>query len=171
MQTEKVVRATKALGNLAVLVGIILIAVEISQNSNLVEAQLASDSQAAWVAIDASKQGESFAEVLAKAIERPEDLTLAEMLAMDGYLLTYLDQLWRRDALHALGLGVALDESVRGSIQDFFGNEFAQAWWVETKFKFEDDFVEIIDREMLNVSPNQDVEYFGRLKSRITEGE
>lgn len=28
----------------------------------------------------------------------------------------------------------------------------------------------IIDREMQNISPNQDVEYFGRVKSRITEG-
>jgi len=134
---------------------------------------LASDDAAAWVAIDASKQGESFAEVLAKAIEHPEDLTLAEMLEMDGYLFTYLDQLWRQEDLFALGLSTELEPLVQVSIDEFFGNEFAQAWWFESKFKFEGDdseLFEIVDREIQNLSPTQDLEYFGRIKSRIIEG-
>jgi hypothetical protein len=171
---SKLVERLKGLGNLAVLAGIILIAVEINQNSKLVEAQLASDDAAAWVAIDASKQGENFADVLAKAIERPEDLTLAEMLEMDGYLFTYLDQLWRQEDLSTLGLSTELEPLVQASIDEFFGNEFAQAWWVESKFKFEGDdseLFEIVDREIQNLSPTQDLEYFGRIKSRIIEGE
>jgi len=171
---SKLVERVKGLGNVAVLAGIILIAVEINQNSRLVEVQLESDQAAAWIEIDASKQGERFAEVLAKAIERPEDLTLAEMLEMDGYLYTYLDQLWREETLYRLGLSDELEVLVRGTIRDFFGNEFAQAWWVETRFKFEDDNSEVyefVDRAIQNLSPTQDLELFGRIKSRIIEGE
>ena len=108
--------------------------------------------------------------MLAKAIENPANLTLAEMLEMDGYLFTYIDQLQRRGALYELGLGTDVGGLVRGSIEEFFGNEFAQAWWEESKFRFDDEFIEIVEREMQNVSPNQDVEFFGRIASRLPKG-
>jgi hypothetical protein len=164
----KAIRET--LGVLAVVGGMVMVAVELYQNSKLVEAQLASDEYAAWVEIDASKQGESFAEVLAKAIERPEDLTLAEMVELDGYLYTYLDLPWRRKALHSLGIGEAVPEEVAGTIDDYFGNRFARAWWEETKFKYREEMIEIIEREMQNVSPDQHLEFFGRIGSRLSQG-
>ena len=158
------------LGNLGVLAGIILVAVQINQNSALVEAQLESDEAAAWVEIDASKQGENFGDVLAKAIERPEDLTLSEMVALDGYLYSYLDQLWRREQLYGIGLGNDLEDEIRGSIRDFFGNRFAQAWWAETKFKFGADFIQTFERVLREVSPDQDAEFFDRIEARLTSG-
>jgi len=158
------------LGNLGVLAGIVLVAVQINQNSALVEAQLESDEAAAWVEIDASKQGENFSDVLAKAIERPEDLTLSEMVALDGYLYSYLDQLWRREQLYAIGLGNDLEDEIRDSIRDFFGNRFAQAWWAETKFKFGSDFIQTFERVLSEVSPDQDAEFFDRIEARLTRG-
>ena len=53
MGIKKMAVPWSLLGNLAVLGGIILVAVEIRQNSRLVEAQMESDDNAAWVAIDA----------------------------------------------------------------------------------------------------------------------
>ena len=52
-----------------------------------------------------------------------------------------------------------------------FGNRFAQAWWAETKFKFEDDFVATIDLIMPEVDSNQDADFFGRIRTRIAEGD
>jgi hypothetical protein len=163
----KAVRET--LGFLAVVGGLVMVVVEVSQNSTLVEAQLESELHSAWIEIDASKQGEDFAEVLAKAIERPQDLTLGEMVELDGYLYSYLDILWRRDALSDLGVGPALVDQVRGTIKDYFRNAFARAWWEETKFKFEDDFVALIEEEMRSVTPTQDLDMYGRISARLAQ--
>jgi len=162
------VERLKGLGNLAVLAGIILIAVEIRQASRLVEAQLASDEAALWVEIDAPKQGENLADALAKAIEHPEDLTLAEMLEMDGYLYTFVGQLWRRGQLYELGIGDSMETVVRSWVPEYFGNEFAQAWWAERKLEFfGSDFIEIVEQGIQDISPTQDRELYGRIKSRL----
>ncbi len=167
MRMSALVERLKGLGNLAVLAGIILIAVEIRQASRLVEAQLASDEAALWVEIDNSRQGENLADALAKAIEHPEDLTLAEMLEVDGYLYTFVGQLWRRGQLYELGIGDSMETVVGSWVPEYFGNEFARAWWAESKFKFGDAFVEIVERGIQDISATQDLEFFGRIKSRL----
>ena len=170
MNWDAIAAIGEIVGAAAVVLTLIYLSRQLRQNSRLVEAQLASEDNAAWVAIDASKQSENFAEVLAKAIENPADLTLAEMLEMDGYLFTYMDQLSRGRALYELGLGNETGVVVRGSIREFFGNEFAQAWWEESKFRFGEVFIEIVEREMRNVSPSQDLEFLERIRSRLSRG-
>jgi hypothetical protein len=170
MDRSKLGSALTHLGNLAVLAGIVLVAIEINQNSVLVEAQLESELYAAWVDIDASKQSEAFAEVLAKAIEQPEQLTLAEMVELDGYLYSYFDLLWRREQLHSFGIGDDLETEIRGNIRDYFGNPFAHAWWEETKFKYGPEFVATFERVLSEISPEQDAQFFGRIEERLADG-
>jgi len=171
MDLKKMAEILKPIGNLAVVAGIVLVVLELNQNSKLVEAQLESDEFASWLAVDASKQSETFGEVLAKSIERPEELTLGEMVELDGYLYTYLDLLWRRETLHTLGIGSDLEVQARTSMTYYFGNRFAQAWWAESKFRFEDEFVTTIDRLMPEVSADQDIEFFGRIRTRLSAGD
>ena len=155
-------------GVFGVLAGLILVALQIQQNTVLVSAELDSNSMDAWIEIDASKQGENFAGVLVKAIESPRDLTIAEMIELDGYLYTYVDQLVRERQLYLLGVFDNPPEAlIRVSIYDYIGNEFAQAWWAETKWKFGSEIIEILDREMVSISANQDIEYVGRIKARL----
>lgn len=156
-----------AVGALAVIAGLVFVGVEIRQNTRLVEAQLESDEHSDWVVVDGSKQSEQFAEVLAKSIERPRELTLAEMVELDGYLYTYLDLLWRRSVLHEMGLGQDLDAEAMTTAQDYFGNEFARAWWEETKFKYDPDFIDSVERAMAEVSPSQDLDFYRRIAARV----
>lgn len=165
----KAIRET--LAALGVIASMVFVGVEIQQNTRLVEAQLESDEYSGWVAIDASKQGEAFSEVLAKAIERPEDLTLPEMLELDGYLYTYFDLLWRRQNLHQMGLGHSLEVELTQTVYDYLGNRFARAWWEETKFKFEPSFIDAVEAAMPSVSADQDEEFFGRIATRLNDGD
>ncbi len=170
MQVSKIKEWLQVVGSFGVLAGLILVALQIQQNTMLVRAELNSNAWDAWIEIDASKQGENFAGVLAKAIESPRDLTIAEMIELDGYLYTYLDQLVRENEMYQLGIfNFPPGELVRISIYDYFGNEFAQSWWAETKWKFGSEIVEIIDREMESISANQDIEYFGRIRARLDD--
>ncbi len=169
MKATKISEWLQVIGSFGVLAGLILVALQIQQNTVLVRAELVSNASDAWINIDASKQSESFASVLAKSIVKPQELTAAEILELDGYLFTYIDQLDRDRDLYNLGVfGTPPEALVRGSLSDYFGNEFARAWWAETKWKFELDIVEAIDREMENISVSQDIDYIERIKSRLS---
>ncbi len=168
MQASRIKEWLQVVGGFGVLAGLILVALQIQQNTVLVRAELLSNAWDAWVEIDASKQGENFAGVLGKAIESPRDLTIAEMIELDGYLYTYVDQLGREREMYQLGVFADPPEAlVRVSIHDYFGNEFSRSWWAETKWKFNSEIVELIDREMVSISANQDIEYFGRIRARL----
>jgi hypothetical protein len=170
MNSSKLSGWIQVIGNLGVLAGLIMVAVQIQQNTVLVRAELRSNAADAWIDIDASKQSDSFSSVLAKSIIKPQDLTAAEILELDGYLFTYMDQLDRDRSLYREGIFANPPELlVHGSLQDYFGNEFARAWWAETKWKFDPEFVEIIENEMKNISVTQDMDYIKRIKARLSK--
>ncbi len=168
MKASKISEWLQVIGSFGLLAGLILVALQIQQNTVLVRAELVSNASDAWINIDASKQSESFASVLAKSIVNPQELTTAEILELDGYLFTYIDQLVRDRDLYDLGVFDTPPESlVQGSLNDYFGNQFARAWWAETKWKFALDIVEVIDKEMQSISVSQDIDYIERIKARL----
>ncbi len=167
--------AVQAIAELAAATAVLLslgyLAIQIRQNTVLVRAQLESDATAGWIEIDASKQSEGFAEVLAKAIEAPNDLTLGEMVELDGYLFTYIEQLVRHRRQLELGLtDRPLEDLIASSIYDFFGNRYAQAWWAVTSHKWSPSLVATIDRHLASVSPDQDREYYDGIRARLQHG-
>ncbi len=170
MKAGKISEWLQVIGNFGVLAGLILVAVQIQQNTVLVRAELLSNEWDAWISIDASKQSERFASVLAKSIVNPQELNAAEILELDGYFFTYIDQLIRDRELYDLGVfDTPLETQISGSLSDYFGNQFARVWWEETKWKFSLDIVEIIDREMEKISVTQDIDYIERIKATLSE--
>ena len=104
MKAGKIGEWLQVIGSFGVIFGLILVALQIQQNTVLVRAELVSNASDAWINIDASKQSENFASVLAKSIVNPQELTTAEILELDGYLFTYIDQLDRDRDLYNLGV-------------------------------------------------------------------
>ena len=169
MKVGKISEWLQVIGSFGVLAGLILVALQIQQNTVLVRAELISNDSDAWISIDASKQSERFASVLAKSIVNPQELNAAEILELDGYFFTYIDQLIRDRELYDLGVfDNPMESLVRGSLSDYFGNEFARAWWAETKWKFSLDIVETIDKEMVGISVTQDIDYIERIQARLS---
>lgn len=170
MKVGKISEWLQVIGSFGVLAGLILVALQIQQNTVLVRAELLSNESDAWISIDASKQSERFASVLAKSIVNPQELNAAEILELDGYLFTYIDQLMRDRQLYDLGVfDNTLESVISDSLSDYFGNQFARVWWEETKWKFGLDIVEIIDREMEKISVTQDIDYIERIKATLSE--
>ena len=114
---------------LALIGGLALVAAQIKQSTDITRIQLATSVNQNWRAVDATRQSEEFARVLAKSIEQPQDLTLAEFLELDAYYLGVTDQL-SAVALH-LESGYRdtnLETTYANNAQLYFGNSFAQAW-------------------------------------------
>ena len=139
--------------NVGIFAGLVLVGLQIQQNSELTRAVLSSQHQEAWSTIDRSLQSEDFAETLAKAIEDPENLTNAEMLEMHGYFYTKLGQFARRMGLYKMGVFRYHPElAISRAVRDMFGNRFARAWWAEHHGEgWDPEIVEIIDAALRNL--------------------
>lgn len=161
------------IANLAVLAGILLVAFEINQANLTTRAELVSSFQDRWVALDLSWQNHDFASAWAKAIEAPEELTLAEMNQLNGLMWSYIDHISTSRILWELGIfdetDPSIDELISQNVPLFFGNRFAQAWWAENILPIDSQTTELINREIENLSVNTNLDFYNRVRARIRE--
>jgi hypothetical protein len=137
------------IGSVVVLVGgLVLVAAQINQSTDITRVQLDTSIQQSWRTVDATRQSEEFAKVLAKSIERPQDLTLAEFFELDAYYLGVLDQL-EAVAKH-IESGYReeeLENTLGNNAEIYFGNAFAKAWVTRHYSKMDmkyDDWVQVL---------------------------
>ena len=156
-------------GNFSVVAGLILVAFQINQSSHLVRAELGSISFDRLISIDQIYTDASFAEVWAKSHEQPEDLTLAEMVQLDGFLLSYLDFLEAENFLYDLDIYKgSIDVAIPSYVGVISGNRFAMAWWAETKWMYGPYMADLIDQQIANPSDEKlDIERYRRIMSRL----
>lgn len=127
MNADKLNRWLSLGANIGVVIGLLLVAMQINQDAALTRAQLFSDhtdSRREW---SQAMMGPNPMEVVAKSIERPQDLTLAELHIMDSYFIGAINEIRRLEVLRAAGLDV--DTSIEGLENFFFGSEFAKVWY------------------------------------------
>jgi len=156
--------------NVGLLAGLVLVALQLQQNTHLARATLIASQMESWVYFDQSNQSETFAVVLAKAVDSPEKLTNAEMLELTGYLRAALDLLNSHVILTDLGLfGSPLQESVGSSVKQLFGNRFAIAWWAENRNEWGTTLRSIVDRSIAEAADFEtyDQRKLDRIRSRL----
>ena len=153
---------------MGILAGLILVGVQINQNSDLTRAALFSQYQDSWVSLDQSLQSENFAATKAKVLDTPNELTTAEMLEMHGYMFTFVDQLHRVDGLQKMGVFPAdFRQSLVAAIQDGFGNSYARAWWEVTKGGAAPEVVFLVDEVLAQMSANSDLDNIRQIREKI----
>lgn len=113
----------------ALLGGLALVYMQIDQSTEITRIQLNTSIGQSWRAVDATRQSEEFAEVLAKSIEQPQELTLAEFLELDAYYLGVIDQLESMSSAFETGYReMSLEGTIANNAKTYFGNAFAKAW-------------------------------------------
>jgi len=116
-------------GVVALVGGLALVSVQIRQSTEITKVQLETSLTQHWRTVDSTRQSETFAKVLAKSIEQPQDLTLAEFFELDAYYQGVLDQL-ENVASHAEAgyRAPTLEDTFANNAEIYFGNAFAKAW-------------------------------------------
>jgi hypothetical protein len=157
--------------NLGVLAGIILVAYEINQANLTTRAEMISNHQDRWVTIDLSWQEGEIADAWAKAMENPGELTVAEMVRLNGLMWSYIDHIGTNRMLWELGI---FDETIPTSeaiisanAYIFFGNEFSRAWLEENRKNLNSETMVIVDKVLAELSANETLESYQRIKSTI----
>ncbi len=162
MKEDRVNRWLTLVANIGLVVGLFLVAFQIKQDADLTKVQLFSDhtnSRREW---NQAMMGESPMEVVAKSIERPHQLTLAELHMMDLYFVAAINELRRLEVLKQAGLEV--DANVEGLQVFYFGSNFAKAWWQEYGRHREP---QAIQDKIEAVSPEWLVSFFDRVLTRV----
>lgn len=131
MDTVKLNGWLQVLGNLGIVLGLVLVGVQLKQNSDLARIQLLFEESTRAIEVESVIIGERGAEVWAKSIEHPESLTLDEMRIMEAILWSFLEGLRGTYRLAQLGLLTEEDWSnrVNNEVPFFFSDPYSRAWW------------------------------------------
>ncbi len=159
--------------SLGVLAGIILLAYEINQATLTTRAEIISSHQDRWVKIDLSWQDREFAAAWAKAMEDPNELTVTEMIQLNGFMWSYFDHIDTNRLLWALGVlddrSQTPEEIISINAYIFFGNKFSQAWLEENRKNLNPRTIEIVDQVMRKVTADETLDSYNRIKTRLSD--
>ena len=158
--------------NLAVLLGVVLVVIQLRQNSELLELQIIKQVADTYTAAALETLPENFNDVFYKSIDSPEDLTGAELLALDRYLWGRLLTRWR--GLYDLAdLGLLEDSAWRRSIVEDAGlldYPYGRAWWNGIKnweTTLPEELVALVDEVLENSPGDSQRDVFAKTKRQI----
>ena len=130
MITDKLNRWFTMLVNLSVLAGIVLVAIQIQQNTDITKAQMANEYYLLDAQLELTMMGESPALSLEKAIYFPYELNQEDAVILDRYFNFGILQLQRIRKM--IELGVADEELYQERARYLIwhlGNEAGRRWW------------------------------------------
>ena len=139
------------LANLGLLAGMVLVAYEINQNSQLARTALVNEGNIASNQFWAHLMGETPADVIAMAVECPEAMTYSDFIVMDAFLFSGMNFLYRNYELAQEG--IFTDEDWRASVEGYaawyLGNPFGRNWWrAEGGTFFAKEFSDYVDLQL-----------------------
>jgi hypothetical protein len=164
MKADKVNSWLSLGANIGVVFGLMLVAYQINQEAELTRAQLFSDSTDSRREWNQAMMGSAPMEVVAKSIERPQELTLAELHMMDMYFVAAINELRRLEVLKRAGLNV--DARIEGLEVFYFGSNFAKAWYEEYGG---DQELQAIQDRINAVEPDWVVTFFDNVLARVDD--
>ena len=173
MSNQKKYDWLQIIANAGIIIGLVLVGLEIKQNSDLVKAQLLYEESQRFVSYEMAMLGDNPARVWAKAHTEPESLTLEERRIMEAYFWTFTEQARATQMLAEKGLFA--DENWQSRVANeasfFFGNEYGYAWWQifgkESEY-LNPELVRAID-EGLAGEPHYTMDYMNEVMERFHE--
>ena len=152
--------------NLGIVAGLILVGVQLQQNSDLLKTQLLYEESRRIIEQEAQYIGEHGARVWAKSLTEPRNLNLEEQRIMEALLWSYTEQLRSTRLLAELGL--LNDEEWRVRVRNesgfLFGNRYGTAWWKnysDAGSSLPRDLIDAVNARLAATSPDNTLDYIG----------
>lgn len=154
MDSDRVTHFLTLTAHIGVIVGIVFLVIEMRQTSAIATAQVRLEYSAGWRSVDESRQDESFAAVITKSIENPEELSLTEVIQLDAYYSGILDQMLSAQTARATGLVDGPFAEVANTVgRIYFSDQFARSWWKQVRSDWSSapgsEFQKIMDEAIL----------------------
>lgn len=157
--------------NVAVLLGLVLVAYELRQNTQQLKVQLEWQVNQKIFENNRDLLGDSLPSVLAKSVTDPDNLDFEEFFVASSYILNLLNVWEDKYFMYKEGL---IDQSdwqrpVDEEIGFTLGNAYAQAFWHSVKGVFEPELADYIDSRLPEVGENQTYQWWLDMKSTLSE--
>lgn len=173
MTSRQIVRIMTLIANFSLLLGIGLVAYELNQNQALARTELVNDGSGLENQVWANLMGENPATTIARVIQCPSSVSYADFLAVDAFLYTSLNDVYREYELSKEGLFEQDDwqSEVETYAHWFLANRFGRAWWEEQGRDFFDQrFADYVDQHLAQIGPDS-YSYWQRVHKRLTGGQ
>ncbi len=117
--------------NVGMLIGLILVGLQMQQNSKLMELQIINDQNEAYIDGLWAAAGEQYADVWEKHLEEPENLSLSEMRVLDAGLWGPISRWATKYTLFEMGLldSSVWKDAVRADATFLFTSAYDRAYW------------------------------------------
>lgn len=131
MNVDKLNRWLTLGANVGVVIGLIVLIVELRQNSSLTRAAMEIELTRVQADLELRMSSPDMSAVWMKSVYHPEDLTLVEIKMLEGPLVAATQQFDHLMNMQAAGLVSRrrVEGHIRNSSPFFFGSRFAQQWW------------------------------------------
>ena len=113
--------------NIGILLGLLLVAIQIRQGTDIAKAQIENDFWIADLQLELAMMGEQPQKSWIKAVYAPEELTKEDAAVIDRYLNYNFIQLNRMARMRELGLSTNAD--LIDILEWHLGNEVGRRWW------------------------------------------
>lgn len=117
--------------NIGIVLGLVLVGVQLKQNTDLTKIQMLYEESRRAVDLELQVVGERGAEVWAKSIEDPENLTLEEVRIMEALLWSFIEV--QRGTYRLAQMGLIDDgdwqQRIEAEVAFWFGDRYGAAWW------------------------------------------
>ena len=131
MNKSKLVNWLQVSANIGIVLGLVLVGLQIKQSSDLTKIELLYEESRRFVEFETMVVGDNAAEVWAKTLEEPENLTLAEVRIMESLLWSFIEQL--RGTYRLAQLGLIEEEDWRSRVESevnfYLSDPYSRAWW------------------------------------------
>ena len=131
--------------NVGVIAGLILVAVQINQNTEITKAQIANDYYLADMNLELAMMGEDPATSWVKAVHTPDNINDLDAVILDRYFNYGVVQILRLREMHELGLAPDDWQERVNYLSWHLGNDVGRRWWAFVKGDWPEDVVQQID--------------------------
>jgi len=173
MDQEKLNRRLQIIANLGIVAGLVLVGVQLKQNSDLLKMQLLYEESQRSMDIETLVIGENGAEVWSRSLTDPANLTLSEQRVMEAMLWSYTENL---RATHKLSQqGLLKDEEWRLRVDAdsafYLANPYARAWWdnYSADPELPEELTEAINTRMNEVDRDFTSQYMQTIMTELGE--
>ncbi len=170
MEISKANDWMQLLASVAVLISILLLAQELRQNNKLAEAEMVNDIYKGWQEIDRLNFDSGAMALFAKSVEKPEELTDAEIMRLDAWFTMIMNVFSRQSHMYfRYELAYDPTENLSRSARWLFGGRFARAWFSTNSDMLKNDprTFEVIDREIKTNPVSTEFSYPDAIRSQL----
>ena len=168
MNISKINERLQLAATIGVIVSLGLVVYEIRENNAIAYQQAISEDWQNWTELSGAQLQSDIAEILAKSMTNPDDLTVAETVKLNFWLNAHINA-WEHDLATAKLSGRDPKDLVEAFAREtawYFGNKITRGWYSENKYSLSPEYVEAIDQTLDKYPLGSDLESIERIMGR-----